>query len=289
MVTVTQAGTTSCSTTVVRGLDRQLIAQMNRLVSGALVDFSSPKIRLGQAVWPLLQPAAKRALDRAVANRGQTLIVNSAYRTIAQQLILFQQAQADRCGITIAAEPGKSNHQSGLALDIEDNAGQRPFLEAQGWKWLGPSDPVHFDFKGGGIRDIRSTAILAFQQLWNQNNPNDRIAEDGQWGPNTAARLGKSPANGFANGPTLDTPIGSGGSVELGDRLLQLTRPLLEGDDVRQVQQALVRNGFQSTVDGFFGPKTEEAVKAFQQQKQLQPVDGIVGPATLAALGLSSS
>lgn len=289
MVTVTQAGTTSCSTTVVRGLDRQLIAQMNRLVSGALVDFSSPKIRLGQAVWPLLQPAAKRALDRAVANRGQTLIVNSAYRTIAQQLILFQQAQADRCGITIAAEPGKSNHQSGLALDIEDNAGWRPFLEAQGWKWLGPSDPVHFDFKGAGVRDIRSTAILAFQQLWNQNNPNDRIAEDGQWGPNTAARLGKSPANGFANGPTLDTPIGSGGSVELGDRLLQLTRPLLEGDDVRQVQQALVRNGFQSTVDGFFGPKTEEAVKAFQQQKQLQPVDGIVGPATLAALGLSSS
>ncbi len=289
MVTVTQAGTTRCSTIVVRGLDRQLIAQMNRLVSGALVDFSSPKIRLGQAVWPLLQPAAKRALDRAVANRGQTLIVNSAYRTIAQQLILFQQAQADRCGITIAAEPGKSNHQSGLALDIEDNAGWRPFLEAQGWKWLGPSEPVHFDFKGGGIRDIRSTAILAFQQLWNQNNPNDRIAEDGQWGPNTAARLGKSPANGFANGPTLDTPIGSGGSVELGDRLLQLTRPLLEGDDVRQVQQALVRNGFQSTVDGFFGPKTEEAVKAFQQQKQLQPVDGIVGPATLAALGLSSS
>jgi peptidoglycan hydrolase-like protein with peptidoglycan-binding domain len=58
---------------------------------------------------------------------------------------------------------------------------------------------------------------------------------------------------------------------------------------VRQVQQALVRNGFPSTVDGFFGPKTEEAVKAFQQQKQLQPVDGIVGPATLAALGLSSS
>lgn len=289
MVTVTQAGTTSCSTTVVRGLDRQLIAQMNRLVSGALVDFSSPKIRLGQAVWPFLQPAAKRALDRAVANRGQTLIVNSAYRTIAQQLILFQQAQADRCGITIAAEPGKSNHQSGLALDIEDNAGWRPFLEAQGWKWLGPSDPVHFDFKGGGIRDIRSTAILAFQQLWNQNNPNDRIAEDGQWGPNTAARLGKSPANGFANGPTLDTGVNGGGSVELGDRLLQLTRPLLEGDDVRQVQQALVRNGFQSTVDGFFGPKTEEAVKAFQQQKQLQPVDGIVGPATLAALGLSSS
>jgi len=102
-------------------------------------------------------------------------------------------------------------------------------------------------------------------------------------GSNTAARLGKSPANGFANGPTLDTGVNGGGSVELGDRLLQLTRPLLEGDDVRQVQQALVRNGFQLTVDGFFGPKTEEAVKAFQQQKQLQPVDGIVGPATLAA------
>jgi peptidoglycan hydrolase-like protein with peptidoglycan-binding domain len=58
---------------------------------------------------------------------------------------------------------------------------------------------------------------------------------------------------------------------------------------VRQVQQALTRNGSQLTVDGFFGPDTDKAVKAFQQQKQLQPVDGIVGPATLAALGLSPS
>jgi hypothetical protein len=289
METVTQAGNRSCSTVVVRGLDKQIIAQMNRLVSGALDDFSSSKIRLGQAVWPLLQPAAKRALDRAVANRGKILIVNSAYRTIAQQLILFQHDQANRCGISIAAEPGKSNHQSGLALDIEDHQGWRSFLEAQGWRWLGPSDPVHFDFNGSGVRNIGSTAILAFQQLWNQNNPSDEIGEDGDWGPATASRLGKSPASGFANGPTLDTVTTNGGGVELGDRLLQLTSPLLEGDDVRQVQQALTRNGSQLVVDGFFGPDTDKAVKAFQQQKQLQPVDGIVGPATLAALGLSPS
>ena len=289
METVTQAGNRSCSTVVVRGLDKQIIAQMNRLVSGALDDFSSSKIRLGQAVWPLLQPAAKRALDRAVANRGKILIVNSAYRTIAQQLIHFKDDQANRCGISIAAEPGKSNHQSGLALDIEDHQGWRSFLEAQGWRWLGPSDPVHFDFKGSGVRNIGSTAILAFQQLWNQNNPGDEILEDGDWGPATASRLGKSPASGFANGPTLGTVTTNGGGVELGDRLLQLTSPLLEGDDVCQVQQALTRNGSQLVVDGFFGPDTDKAVKAFQQQKQLQPVDGIVGPATLAALGLSPS
>ena len=271
-----------------RGLDQQIIAQMNRLVPNALVNFSSPRIRIGQAVWPFLQVAAKRKLDRAIANRGKTLIVNSAYRTIAQQMILFQHSQTRRCGITLAALPGRSNHQSGLALDIEDNAGWRPFLEDQGWRWLGARDRVHFDFVGGGVRDIRGTAIKAFQQLWNQNNPGDRIGEDGVWGPNTAARLGKSPANGFPNGPTLENFV-EHGDISLGSRLLKLTRPLLEGDDVRQVQQALVRAGFDLTIDGFFGPKTEEAVKGFQQQKNLQPVDGIVGPTTLTALGLSSS
>ena len=279
---------TSCSTRVVRGLDQQIIAQMNRLVPNALVNFSSPRIRIGQAVWPFLQVAAKRKLDRAIANRGKTLIVNSAYRTIAQQMILFQHSQTRRCGITLAALPGRSNHQSGLALDIEDNAGWRPFLEAQGWRWLGARDRVHFDFVGGGVRDIRGTAIKAFQQLWNQNNPGDRIGEDGVWGPNTAARLGKSPANGFPNGPTLENFV-EDGDISLGSRLLKLTRPLLEGEDVRQVQQALVRAGFDLTIDGFFGSKTEEAVKGFQQQKNLQPVDGIVGPTTLTALGLSSS
>lgn len=57
----------------------------------------------------------------------------------------------------------------------------------------------------------------------------------------------------------------------------------------KQVQQRLKELGFYyGAVDGIFGSGTRSAVVAFQKSKGLTP-DGIVGPATLKALGLSSS
>jgi chitosanase len=69
------------------------------------------------------------------------------------------------------------------------------------------------------------------------------------------------------------------------ERILYLQIPLMEGDDVRQMQEALKRVNIPIDVDGRFGRETETAVKAFQRTKGLS-VDGIVGPATRAALGL---
>jgi peptidoglycan hydrolase-like protein with peptidoglycan-binding domain len=60
----------------------------------------------------------------------------------------------------------------------------------------------------------------------------------------------------------------------------------MTGDDVRRVQQALVDAGYAASVDGIYGPATTETVKQFQQARGLAP-DGIVGPATRAALGLA--
>jgi peptidoglycan hydrolase-like protein with peptidoglycan-binding domain len=59
-----------------------------------------------------------------------------------------------------------------------------------------------------------------------------------------------------------------------------------EGDQQHPVQtlQYLLRaRGHALTVDGIFGPGTDAAVRAFQQQRGL-PVDGIVGPNTWPAL-----
>ena len=69
------------------------------------------------------------------------------------------------------------------------------------------------------------------------------------------------------------------------ERTLRLQSPLMQGDDVKAVQQALVRAGFAVTPDGAFGSITDAAVKLFQKQKGLT-IDGIVGPATRSALGL---
>lgn len=104
--------------------------------------------------------------------------------------MLFNRAQTRQCGIPIAAPPSRSNHEDGLALDIQDPRGWEPFLVRHGWKPL-PGDPPQFDFKGGGRADISNIAVKAFQRLWNKHNPNDRIDEDGDFRSATLARLNK--------------------------------------------------------------------------------------------------
>ena len=52
----------------------------------------------------------------------------------------------------------------------------------------------------------------------------------------------------------------------------------------QEIQQALKQAGFyQGAIDGKIGPKTQQAIKEFQQAHQLK-VDGKVGPRTWAAL-----
>lgn len=59
------------------------------------------------------------------------------------------------------------------------------------------------------------------------------------------------------------------------DRSLFLTTPYMTGNDVEELQTYLRERGFyDGAVDGIFGPKTDAAVKAFQQAVGL-PVDGV--------------
>ena len=55
------------------------------------------------------------------------------------------------------------------------------------------------------------------------------------------------------------------------------------GNGVRELQTGLNRLGNELSVDGRFGPDTEQAVLAFQQEQGLE-TDGVVGPKTWAAL-----
>ncbi|MEG4251953.1 peptidoglycan-binding protein [Microcoleus sp. Pol10D4] len=260
-----------CSTAIVNGLSQQLIHQMNLIVPDALVSFDDLNVDLGDAAYAYLQPAAQKALQSAIQDRGVKMVVNSAYRTIAQQLLLYNWGSG--CGFSLVAPPGKSNHQSGLAIDIEDYDGWRPYLEAYGWHWLGDIDPPHFDYVGGGRQDIRGTAMLAIQKLWNNNHPNQKIDEDRGYGPQTESALKNSPAMGFEIAPWDEKP-----------RLLKLSRPMMEGSDVTKLQEALNKAGIVVGTDGEFGPATDKAVKEFQRQKGLEP-DGIVGPKTRQKLG----
>ena len=262
--------TPGCSTSACNALSQQLIHQMNVMSPNTLVRFDDLNVNLKSAAFPYLQAPAKEALAKAIQERGKTMTVNSAYRTIAQQLLLFNWGSS--CGYHVVARPGSSTHQSGLALDINDHLGWKPYLNKYGWRWFGNNDKPHFDYVGAGAKDIRKATMKAFQQLWNNNNPHKTIEVDGMWGANTAKCLNESPAYGFAKAPWDDQP-----------RLLKVGTPMMEGTDIFKVQKALKDKGFDLKPDGYFGNGTATVVKQFQEQAQID-VDGLVGPETLAKL-----
>ncbi|WP_414552036.1 peptidoglycan-binding domain-containing protein [Anabaena sp. CCY 0017] len=89
-----------------------------------------------------------------------------------------------------------------------------------------------------------------------------------------------------------DAPVISDNSINIAARSPRFTGPPLptlrfgnSGTSVRILQRLLVSNGYAIRVDGAFGPLTETAVKAFQNQRNVG-VDGVVGPVTWQNLSI---
>ena len=120
---------------------------------------------------------------------------------------------------------------------------------------------------------------------------------DGEFGKNTEAAVEKFQkakglqVDGIAGEKTV-TALGgtwkeSAASAWTVSRLLKKVSPLMKGDDVRNLQKALIAKGYScggTGADGEFGKNTEAAVEKFQKAKGLQ-VDGIAGENTVTALG----
>jgi len=120
-------------------------------------------------------------------------------------------------------------------------------------------------------------AVKAFQAA-------NGLGVDGIVGPDTTRALWGVWITDCAGKPCCPGSDPQTDSFTLG-RLLRIQSPFMRGDDVRDVQDALVLYGFSpGSSDGIYGPRTHGAVLAFQQAKGLT-VDGIVGPKTVTALG----
>ena len=73
------------------------------------------------------------------------------------------------------------------------------------------------------------------------------------------------------------------------DESFALSRYGSSGNEVTQIQTKLKRWGYYTgSIDGVYGSRTVAAVKWFQSKNGLT-ADGIAGPATLAAMGITSS
>lgn len=194
-----------CSTAGLRPLNNQivevLLAAVNTEEETNLVpctDISLLRV-VGNSTIPLLQPAARASLKRIIEQKGRQLRLVHAFRTVAQQFVLREWKLRGRCNITAARKPGTSDHERGLAIDINDIDVWKDALESNQWVWAGPGDRGHFRFAGSGVNaNLATESVRAFQKLWNRNNPDDLIDEDGIFGDiQTGPRLLLSPIEGF--------------------------------------------------------------------------------------------
>lgn len=200
--TVDQARDQGCTTRIVEGLSRQIIDEANCMTEHAFAELPKlANVELDRSVLPYLaSPARDAVVAAAEANSSKQLKINSALRTVVQQYLLYDWYKRGRCGITLAARPGRSNHEDGLAIDISNPERWRRRLRKFGFRWFGKKDRWHFDYRGKNAKKRSGWDVEAFQRLWNRNHPGEIIGEDGDYGRSTEKRMRRAPAAGFAIG-----------------------------------------------------------------------------------------
>lgn len=200
---VSDVAARSCSTSGVRGLSDQIIAEARCIRKDAYAPIPRvSNLSAGDHVSLFLEAPARDHLVRALKSQPKKkMTLNSALRTVAQQYILDRWYRSKRCGIQLASDPGTSNHETGLALDVSEYGAWRKALEREGFQWMGKSDRVHFDYRGPDATDQRGLDVIAFKRLWNRNHAEDQVAETADYDEKVAARIAKSPAAGFPAGP----------------------------------------------------------------------------------------
>lgn len=203
--------------------------------------------RLLYLMTPNLTGADVRSLQEALRRTGAAIIADGIFGPATDRAVRqLQQARG---------------------LVVDGVVGPQTWALFSGPRTLTLTTPMQ---TGEDVRQLQHTLQLAGLSL----------SVDGVFGPGTRQAVMQFQA---WFGLTADGIVGPQTQAQLNPRLLYLTQPFLTGADVRQVQQALGRRGFNLAVDGVFGPGTRQAVVQFQQRSGLM-VDGIIGMKTLGRL-----
>lgn len=197
-VTVSAVAMARCDTPpeLIDGLSRQLVDAINCLRPGTLAEIPlGGDIRLLQPNRPhFVDGRAVDALVDAAADGDRQMVVRWAYRDVALQHLFWLQDQFRGCAV--AAPAGLSNHQNGLAVDLNDWQYWEPIMRAFGWANDLPNDRVHFDYQAPDV-GLGALSLYAFQVLWNQNNPEAELALTAELDGPTYDALSEAPVEGF--------------------------------------------------------------------------------------------
>lgn len=195
---VEELAKTECSTEKLAPLARQIADTLvASLPPDDIIDITDRVEIVGGSTLPFLQRAAGEALIAAIDQAGRKPQLVHALRTLPQQYMVYYQYINHLCNIPLAASPGTSPHERAIAIDIQDHDSWREVLAGQNWVWRGPKDPAHFAYHGPQDVDFGIAEIKAFQQTWNDNNPDDLLKVDGSYGPKTESKLLISPVEGW--------------------------------------------------------------------------------------------
>lgn len=250
---------------------------------------------MGAGIHSVVKESAIEMIKQAY-KEGIFVKITAGYRSIAEQNKLFAQGRTDSGNIVTNARGGQSNHNYGLAVDyvLLSSDGKKPLWtvnekwrrvaqigKSLGFSWGGDwksfKDYPHLEMMGG----------MTLSQL----------------------QAGKRPvlvsliSNKVSSKPTKTTPVKSSPSksttkpkttskktYNLPAGILKVTKPLTKGSGVKALQEALAavyyypdKEAKNNGVDGYYGPKTADAVKRFQLMNRLA-ADGIYGPKTKAVL-----
>jgi N-acetylmuramoyl-L-alanine amidase len=154
--------------------------------------------------------------------------------------------------------------------------------------------------KKGKIISVKEAANIKGAAVLRLSNSSQKVGHivisDGKGGTIEAHSTNRGVIKNTLSGRRWDMGIlvpgidyESTGEIEpdaVAQEVYRLTKPMMKGDKIREIQETLLNKGFNpGEIDGKFGNHTYAAVVAFQSNEGLV-VDGEVGPATLKALGL---
>lgn len=249
-----------------------------------------------------LRDDAAKAFDRAEADHG-VFRVNSAGRHVWEQQQLINRWNAGGAAnrppylYQPASPPETSGHvkNGGVAIDLADWRRFAQICEQYGFKHTYPgSDPVHFDFVGGSASGGGSSGFnqdVKNRQAWMIERGYDlgRTGADGIAGPMYIAAVKKYQTFLRAYGYTGAIDGNWGAGTQAAHQ--KYWNAVKAGDATLKSQQAfLISRGFDlggTGADGVWGPKTEAAIKLYQNHLRgfgyTGEIDGKWGAGTQAA------